>query len=627
MTSSRPTGPVRAVALLSGLALGFGTLFGGLTLAERSQEAEGCRPPEPGWSVARAWDEATLEAIRHDLPAPTVHARNLFHVSVAMWDAWAAYEDDPRGYLTTEKYAADEDAQREAVNYAAYRVLSARYLGSVGASDSLPAFDALMDSLCLPADVTTTKGDSPAAVGNRVAAAVLAAGIKDGSNEAGRYAAPDYRPVNPPLVVAQPGATMADPDRWQPLQIAQMMSQNGIPLENGVQTFVSPQWGHVTGFALPPGGEAGTPIDPGPPPRVADPATSAEAKAGLLDVIRYSSQLDPADEATIDVSPGAMGANPLGTYDGQGHAKNPATGESYPPKVVLRADYERVAAEFWADGPHSETPPGHWNVLANEVSDRLDPDLRVGDEGPRVDRLEWDVTLYLALNGATHDAAVAAWGLKGAYDSARPISLIRYLGGLGQSSDPALPSYDPRGLPLEAGLVEVVTAESSAAGQRHEAFAGEVGTVVVRSWAGRPKDPENETGGVRWIRAVDWTPYQMPTFVTPAFAAYVSGHSTFSRASAEVLTAMTGSPYFPGGLYSWTEEKGSLDFEAGPTTDVTLQWATYADAADEAGISRLYGGIHVPADDLTGREIGYECGRDAWAKAMRYYRPGDGGDA
>ena len=65
-----------------------------------------------------------------------------------------------------------------------------------------------------------------------------------------------------------------------------------------------------------------------------------------------------------------------------------------------------------------------------------------------VDPLEWDVKLYLALNGAVHDAAVAAWGLKGYYDSVRPISMIRYMGGLGQSSDPDGPSYDPDGLPL-----------------------------------------------------------------------------------------------------------------------------------------------------------------------------------
>jgi hypothetical protein len=99
----------------------------------------------------------------------------------------------------------------------------------------------------------------------------------------------------------------------------------------------------------------------------------------------------------------------------------------------------------------------------------------------------------------------------------------------------------------------------------------------------------------------------------------VSGHSTFSRAAAEVLTAMTGSEYFPGGLSSWTIPAGSLEFEAGPTEDVVLQWATYADAADQAGISRLYGGIHVRADDLEGRVIGFECGRAAWAKAQQYF--------
>src|ERR1700687_5133693 len=51
-------------------------------------------PPlvEPTLSVARRWDEALLDAIRRALPTPPVHARNLFHVSVAMWEAWAAYD-------------------------------------------------------------------------------------------------------------------------------------------------------------------------------------------------------------------------------------------------------------------------------------------------------------------------------------------------------------------------------------------------------------------------------------------------------------------------------------------------------------------------------------------------------
>jgi hypothetical protein len=227
--------------------------------------------------------------------------------------------------------------------------------------------------------------------------------------------------------------------------------------------------------------------------------------------------------------------------------------------------------------------------------------------------------MYLALNGAVHDAAVAAWGAKNHYDYVRPISMIRWMGGLGQSSDLALPSYHPDGLPLIDGEVELITDETAAPGERHAHLDDHVGEIAIRAWAGNPGDTERELGGVGWIRAVEWVPYQMSTFVTPAFAGYVSGHSTFSRAAAEVLTQMTGSPFFPGGLGEWTVPAGSLEFEAGPSVDVPLQWATYYDAADQAGLSRLYGGIHVEADDLNGRVMGAQCGQDAWALARRYW--------
>ena len=52
---------------------------------------------------------------------------------------------------------------------------------------------------------------------------------------------------------------------------------------------------------------------------------------------------------------------------------------------------------------------------------------------------------------------------------------------------------------------------------------------------------------------------------------------------------------------------------------MTLQWATYYDAADEAGISRLYGGIHVPADDFAGRIMGSRIGKDAYARALEVF--------
>jgi membrane-associated phospholipid phosphatase len=124
---------------------------------------------------------------------------------------------------------------------------------------------------------------------------------------------------------------------------------------------------------------------------------------------------------------------------------------------------------------------------------------------------------------------------------------------------------------------------------------------------------------VGWIVAVDWLPFQRPTFVTPAFPGYVSGHSTFSRAAAEVLTAFTGSPFFPGGLGEYTIPAGELIHEEGPTEDITLQWATYFDAADQAGVSRIYGGIHPSVDDLGGRHLGAVCGTDAWALAQTYF--------
>ena len=311
----------------------------------------------------------------------------------------------------------------------------------------------------------------------------------------------------------------------------------------------------------------------------------------------------------IDIGPGARGDNPLGTNAGNGYDVNPATGKPYAPNLVRRADFGRVVAEFWADGPASETPPGHWNVVANTVSDS--PLLTTRTGVGAAERLKWDVRLYFALNGAVHDAAIAAWGIKREYNAVRPISMIRYLAGRGQSTDPAAPSYDREGLPLVPGLIELVTTASSAPGQRHAALSGNIGEVAVRFWRGK--------AGVGWNLGGKWSTYQRPTFVTPAFPGYVSGHSTFSRAAAEVLTEITGSRYFPGGLFEQSFDPGSLQLEQGPSAPFTLQAATYYDAADQAGTSRIFMGIHILADDFEGRRIGSECGLLAWELALRYF--------
>jgi len=611
----------RWLAVATGTLLIVAIAVAGCSEAGEPYVIDDCVPERAeGHSVARIWNEALLDAIRRDFPAPTVHARNLFHVSAAMWDAWAAFDSSADGYFVDEDLdAADVLTSREAaISYAAYRLLLHRYSIANGLEQTFNQLAATMESQCYRLDYVTTEGTSPAALGNRIAATIIDATRDDGSLETNRYVDEDYRPVNDPMVVSLPGTTMHDPNRWQPLALDQQVTQNDLVVPSNVQTFVGPNWGGVRGFALSPS-EAGLPIDPGRPPHLDDPATDREFRDAAVDVVRLSALLDTRALETIDIGPSSRGNSPVGTDAGRGHAQNPSTGTPYAPNRVLHADYGRVIAEFWADGPDSETPPGHWNTLANAVSDSPSASLRIGGVEPAVDRLEWDVKLYFALNGAMHDAAIAAWGTKAHYDYVRPISMIRYMGGAGQSFEPSSSSFHAHGLPLENGLVEVVTIESSSPGERHEQLAAYVDEIAVLAWRGNPEDPSSDASGVGWIRAVEWVPYQRPSFVTPAFAGYVSGHSAFSRAGAEVLAAITGDAYFPGGVFEWTVETGSLLHEYGPSEDVLLQWATYFDAADEAGISRLYGGIHVAADDYRGRVLGAEVGRAAWSEALSYF--------
>jgi hypothetical protein len=445
--------------------------------------------------------------------------------------------------------------------------------------------------------------------------------VNDGSNEAGLYTdTTGYSAVNDPMILVEPydATDLQNPNRWQPLAFDTAMTQNG-QVADKVQHFIGPHWGGVTPFGMTPALAGELYFDPGMPPQLGG-ADDAAFKENNLAVLRFSRLLDPDQGTMIDLSPGVRGNNTLGFNDGVGHGLNPVTAQAYATNEVNHADYGRVVAEFWADGPHSETPPGHWNVLFNEVS--ADPLLvkQIEGSGPVVSDLEWDVKGYFALNGAVHDAAIAAWGAKAAYDYIRPISSIRYMAALGQSTDAGRASYHPSGIPLEDGLVEEITSASVMIGQRHNHLIGHIGKIAVYCWPGEPDNPATEYGGAEWILATTWLPYQRDTFVTPAFAGYVSGHSCFSRSAAEVLAAFTGSPYFPGGLGEHTVAMNALDFELGPTTNVTLQWASYFDAADEAGISRLYGGIHVAPDDGPGRIIGSRIGIQAMEHARRYWQ-------
>ena len=328
--------------------------------------------------------------------------------------------------------------------------------------------------------------------------------------------------------------------------------ENEIPINT--PEFLSPEWGQVIPFALQEedltinrrdGFDYWVYHDPGAPPyldTLNNSGLSEEYKWGFALVSIWSSHLDPRDGKRIDISPASFGNLPdfptdieglrdfynliEGGDPSNGHAINPATGQPYPANSVLKADYARVLAEFWADGPDSETPPGHWfSMLNHYVHDHPDFVRRFRGIGPVMDSLEWDVKAYLTLGGAVHDAAIAAWGIKGWYDYVRPVSAIRGMAELGQGSNPGLPNYHPGGIPLYDGYVELVQAGDPLVGENLE----NLNKIKLYAWKGPEyiNGPDTTYAGVDWILAEEWWPYQRPSFVTPPFAGYISGHSTF----------------------------------------------------------------------------------------------------
>ena len=216
------------------------------------------------------------------------------------------------------------------------------------------------------------------------------------------------------------------------------------------------------------------------------------------------------------------------------------------------------------------------------------------------------------MGGAMHDAAISAWGSKGYYDYARPISIIRYLSENGQSTHEDSANYNPNGFPLIEGYIELVSLDDPLVGEDSK----NLGKVKLFTWKGfSESDSSDIEKGAGWILAEEWWPYQRPSFVTPPFAGYISGHSTYSSAAATILEKLTGSEYFPGGIGEFNIPKNNfLVFEKGPSVDMKLQWATYRDAADQCALSRIWGGIHPYIDDIPGRKMGKDIGNDAFSK-------------
>ncbi|NJN13745.1 MAG: vanadium-dependent haloperoxidase, partial [Richelia sp. RM1_1_1] len=236
-------------------------------------------------------------------------------------------------------------------------------------------------------------------------------------------------------------------------------------------------------------------------------------------------------------------------------------------------DEQKVIAEYWADGPQTILPPGHWHLIAEYVSTR--------------DKLSLDdnVKLFFSLGNAVSDAGIAAWDAKEHYDYIRPISAIQYL-----AANHLLPNDHP--------LVRTNP---------------QTNVQEIYTWAG----PDQ---GSQWIDGTTWLPYQKSTFVTPPFAEYVSGHSTFSAAGAEILKRFTNSDEL-GACHTQLSNTSTFETHT-PSNSIKLCWDTFTSAADEAGISRLYGGIHFQDGDINGRVLGRKVGAAVWEKAQYYINGG-----
>jgi hypothetical protein len=316
-------------------------------------------------NIVTEWNQAALQAVRESKLAPPVVARALAVINTCIFDAWAAYVRTAVGTRLGSRLrrpAAERTAanKKKAISFAAHRA------GVDLFPSSGPIFDKLMTRLGYERLDMTTDSSTPAGVGNLACQAVLEFRHQDGSNQLGELngGAPysdssGYVPVNQPMDIRKPfdPSTVEYADRWQPLRFT---DSSGAEV---TQKFAAPGWLGVRPFAL------------------RSPS-------------QFRSSAGPAAEGSA-----AYRLQARELIDLSAHL----------------TDRQKAIAEYWADGPGTELPPGHWDLLAQAVSRR---DHHTLDQ---------DVKMFFALTNGMFDAGIVAWDNKRRYDSVRPVTAIRYL--------------------------------------------------------------------------------------------------------------------------------------------------------------------------------------------------------
>jgi PAP2 superfamily len=323
----------------------------GLATATHAGVPDRPAPPPATDNAVLRWNAALLEAVRAVRLAPPMTARALAIAHTCMFDAWAAYDHRADGTRFGGTLRRPKPERTLANKTSAISYAAHRALSDLFPTQ-IARFDATLRDLGLDPLDGSTGVALPAGIGHTVCEAVLAMRHADGANQLGDLnGGQPYSDYTGYGPVNDP-EHLHDPSRWQPLRGA----------DGTAQASLAPHWRHVVPFALATADE----FRPQPP---AVPG-SAEYLRQAEEIRAFSAQL---------------------------------------------TDRRKAIAEYWADGPATETPPGHWALLASWVSRR--------------DRhgLDDDVPLFFALGNALLDASIAVWDAKIFYDYVRPVSAVRYV--------------------------------------------------------------------------------------------------------------------------------------------------------------------------------------------------------
>lgn len=459
------------------------------------------------YNVLTDWIDLGLEGIRKfnqlkddklSRGGPPQASRSIGVIVSCIYNAWTAFDSEATplvGTISKHTSPFQEDDVKRAISAAAEVAIRNQFNPENYNSPFSNSFDRAIKDKLLDYGVDLSSPDDYVSQAINAANAVLESRKNDGSNQVN-----DYKDNSTPLYESSnpPMAVFRPADAksiTNPDKWQSLIFVNASSTKVVKPNFIAPHWGAVIPFALTDGSALRPPTGP---------ALWTEQK--FYDQARQ----------VIDV---------------QAHLT---------PKQML-------IAEYWANGPTTSLPPGQWMEISAEIAQQRTMDIAA------------TMKLFFAVGNAVMDAGIACWDTKRFYDSARPVTAIRYL------------------------------------------FRGE----RIRGWGGPGIGTVDLYGEY-------WQPFQVPWFPTPPFAEFTSGHSTFSSAAARVLALFTGSDDYGGSHVQ------IRPLDADPTIDVrglTLTWPTFSEAAAEAGASRLFGGIHFQEGNVVGLSMGRQIGEQVFAKA------------